>query len=404
MPRYSYIAKNRQGLASKGTTNAKNEHELAKGLRQKGFFLVRADLESSRSKFKMPSIPFLSRVSLVDKTMFTKNLKVMVNSGIPLPRALNILSEQAKSQKFKKIILKIREKVLKGSSFSDALSEYSNVFPDVFINMVKVGEESGTLEKVLGVLTKQMEKEHEIKAKIRGAMIYPAVILFTMIVIGILMLAIVVPRLSKLFIELEMDLPITTQLVIIVGNFLASFWYLVPVILLAIIVFFRWLLKTKKGKEVFDALVLRIPIISPIIKKTYSAITVRTLSSLISAGVPITRSLEIVSGSLNNVYYKRAIIDASNRVKKGEKLAEVLADHKDVYPTLVTQMVAVGEETGETSSILEKLADFFEKEVDNATKNLSSVIEPFLMLIIGAAVGFFAISMIQPMYSLMEGI
>jgi len=402
MPRYTYIAKTRNGSSKKGILDAKNESELAKTLRAEGSILIKAELEMGKSKIKLPiSLPFFGNVSLVERTMFSRNLRVMVASGIPLPRALGILAKQSRSRKFQKIILEIKQSVLTGSSFSDALANHSQIFPEVFTNMIKVGEESGTLEKVLDILTDQMEKEHEIKSKIKGAMIYPAIIFIAMFVIGIVMLIVVVPKLSKLFNELQIELPITTRAVIAIGDFLAAFWYTVPIVLILIVVAFKLSLKTAAGKRIFDSFVLKIPIISPIIKKTYSAVTVRTLSSLISAGVPIVRSLEIVAGTLNNIHYKNAIKDVAERVSRGSKLAEVLQDYDEIYPNLVIQMIAVGEETGETSSILAKLADFFEQEVDNATKNLSAVVEPFLMLIIGIAVGFFAISMIQPMYSMM---
>lgn len=407
MPRYLYVAKSREGDSKTGSSNARDQYDLAQMLRSEGYILIKAELDGSdkKDKFYLSSpFFFLKRVSLVEKTMFTRNLKVMVTSGIPLPRALDVLSEQSKSKKFKRAILKIKENVLKGSAFSEALSAYPEIFPEVFTNMVKVGEESGTLEKVLDILTNQMEKEHELRSRIKGAMIYPSVILIAMVIIGIVMLIVVVPNLSKLFIDLNIDLPLTTQIVIFIGNFLSKFWYMVPVLILFLVIFFRLILKTKTGKAIFDKFFLKMPVISPIVKKTYSARTVRTLSSLVSAGVPIVRSLEIVSGALNNIFYKQAIQDAAQRVRKGSKLAEALQDYKNIYPSLVIQMIAVGEETGETSNILLKLAEFFEEEVDNATKNLSSVIEPVLMLIIGAAVGFFAISMIQPIYSMVEGI
>jgi len=403
MANYNYIAKNRQGEAKTGILDAEDEHRLAVLLREEGYILIKADLvEKKKFKFQF-SIPFLIRVSLIDKIMFTRNLRVMVNAGVSLPRALGILSDQTKSKKFKKIILDVKQEIIKGEAFSDALSKRSGVFPEVFVNMVKVGEESGTLEKVLDVLTNQMEKEYEIKSRLKGAMIYPIVIICAMFGIGILMLILVVPKLSQLFIELQIPLPLTTQIVIFIGNFLNKFWYLVIFIIILFVFLFRLILRTKTGKLVADTILLKIPMISPLVKKTYAANTVRTLSSLISAGVPIVRSLEIVSGALGNVYYKKAMLEAAKNIKKGGKLGEVLKEYGNIYPNLVIQMINVGEETGETSAILEKLADFFEDEVSNATKNLSSIVEPILMLVIGAAVGFFAVSMIQPMYSMMGG-
>lgn len=404
MPRYSYIAKTRNGISKRGTLDVKDKHELAKILREEGSILIRAKLsEGKKGKAFSFSFSLWHRVSLVDKTMFTRNLRVMIMAGISIPRSLGILTKQIKSQKFKKAILKIKEDITKGESFSTALSQHPSIFAEVFVNMVKVGEESGTLEKALDVLTLQMEKEHEIKSKVKGAMIYPAVIISAMVGIGIIMLIVVVPKLSTLFDQLNIELPLSTRVVIMVGNFLSRFWYTIPIIFVFLGISFKAVLKTKLGKSIFDRAVLKIPLISPIIKKTYAAHTVRTLSSLISAGVPIVRSLEIVSNALGNVHYKKAIAEAAEEVKKGGKLAEALEKYDDIYPILVIQMIAVGEETGETSSILEKLADFFEEEVSNATDNISSIIEPILMLIIGVMVGFFAISMIQPMYSVMEG-
>ncbi len=404
MPKYNYIAKTLQGEPRSGTLEARDEHQVARILRREGCILISTRSEEGlkqKRKFTV-SIPFLGWISLTEKIMFARNLRVMIAAGVPLPRALKILARQSKNKKLRKILLDIREEIIKGKTFSDALGKYSNIFSELFFSMIRVGEETGTLEEVLRVVVQQMEKEYQIKSKIKGAMIYPAVIVFAMVCIGILMLIVVVPKLSKVFTELGVELPMTTKLVIAIGTFLEKFWFTLPLGILFLLILLRVVLKTRIGKLVFDTSILKIPIISPIIKKSNSAHTVRTLSSLIAAGVPIVRSLEIVSGSLSNVRYKKAISEAAEKVKKGGKLAEALREHEDIYPSLVIQMIEVGEETGETANILEKLAEFFEEEVANTTKNLSAIIEPVLMLIIGAVVGFFAISMIQPIYSMMQ--
>ena len=401
MSRYNYIAKTLQGKSCSGTLEAKDEHELARILRKEGSILIKATSEEEEHKKKfLITVSFLGRVSLTEKIMFTRNLRVMIAAGVALPRTLRILADQAKNKKFRKTLLKIREEIVKGRAFSESLDKYPSIFSELFVSMVKVGEETGTLEEVLRILTQQMEKEHEIKSSIKGAMIYPAVIIFAMVCIGVLMLIMVIPKLAAVFSELEVELPLTTKIVIATGTFLSKFWFLLPVGILVFLFLLRVILKTKTGKLVFDTFVLKIPIIAPIIKKTNSAHTVRTLSSLIAAGVPIVRSLEIVSGTLGNVHYKKAISEVAEEVKKGAKLAGVLKRYENIYPTLVIQMIEVGEETGKTSDVLEKLAEFFEEEVANTTKNLSAVIEPVLMLIVGAVVGFFAISMIQPIYSM----
>lgn len=407
MPKYFYLAKSLKGEEkSSGVMEAKDTHQLAETLKNQGFILIKAELEKGKSEKRKInfSIPFFGGVSLTERMMFTRNLQVMISAGLPLPRALETLALQSKSKVFKKALLEIKEEVTKGKSFSETLGEYPNIFSELFQSMIRVGEESGTSEDVLKVLTRQMERGHELKSKIQGALMYPAVIVIAMIGIGILMLIMVVPKLAETFKELEIELPVTTKIVIGLGTFLAEKWFLVILIIIGFSFFFWMVLKTQTGKKIIDTLLLKIPVISSLIKKTNSAYTVRTLSSLIASGVPIVKSLEIVSGTLGNVHYKNAVLAAAQIVRKGGKLSEALSAYSDIYPPIVFQMIQVGEETGETSNVLAKLADFFEEEVGNATKNLASVIEPILMLIVGGVVGFFAISMVQPMYSMLGAI
>lgn len=404
MPKYFYTAKSSTGEDKSGFLEAKDVNQLARILRQEGSILIRAtsqeELTKRRFEIHLPTFG----ISLTEKIFFIRNLRVMIKAGLPLPRALETLANQTKSQKFKKTLLNIKDEIIKGGSFSDSLRKYPDVFSELFQNMVKAGEESGTLEDVLQTLSQQMEREYELKSKIKGALIYPAVIIGAMLGIGILMLVMVVPKLAETFKELNIELPMTTKLVITLANFLVEKWYLVIIILFLLFFLFWRAMKTKTGKKIIDTLLLKIPIISPIIQKTNVAYTARTLSSLITAGVPIVRSLEITTGTLGNIYYKSAISAVAQKVRKGEKIAQALKPYENIYPSIVIQMVAVGEETGETSNILAQLAEFYEEEVTNASKNLASVIEPLLMIIIGAVIGFFAISMIQPMYSMLQAV
>lgn len=384
---------------------AQDKRELAKYLRQQGYVLISAKAKEQTKEKKLKfSFSSLGGVKLTEKMLFTRNLQVMVASGVPLPRALKILSGIVKSVKFKNALSEIREEIIKGKSFSESAAKHPKIFSELFYNMLQVGEEAGTMEEVLGILTKQMEKEHELKSKIQGAMIYPAVIISAMLGVGVLMLAMVVPKLAETFDELNIELPIATQFVIFLGTFLVERWYVV--ILLVIVLAFALMtgLKTKKGGKIMDTVLLKIPVVSSLIKKTNSAYTVRTLGSLIESGVPIVRALNIISGTAGNFYYKKALKEIAAKVQKGEKLSDAINTCQSLYPIIVIQMIKVGEETGETSNILTKLADFFEQEVAVATENLSAVIEPVLMLAIGGAVGFFAVSMIQPMYSMLEAI
>jgi len=401
MPSFSYLAKDPKGEERRGTIEAEDTHQLARVLKEQGFLLIKAEAQKEKEEKRGVGISFSRPISLADKMMFTRNLQVMIASGLPLPKALETLSYQSKSKAFTRAILEIKEMIIKGTSFSDALSLFPNIFSELFQNMIRVGEEAGNLDEVLQVVAQQMEREHDLKSKIQGALMYPAVIILAMVGIGILMLVMVVPKLAETFEELGVELPLTTRAVIFLGTFLAEKWYLFILIIIAFIVLLRLASKKREGKRIIDTLLLKLPIVSNLVKKTNSAATVRTLSSLIKAGVPIVRALSIVAGTLGNIYYREALGEAAEKVKKGEKLSEVLRPYKALYPFIVFQMVEVGEETGETAKLLAKLADFFGEEIGNETKNIVSVIEPVLMIIIGATVGFFAISMVQPMYSML---
>lgn len=321
-----------------------------------------------------------------------------------MPRAIGTLSDQVKSKKFKNALIDIKSKIVRGESLSGALSVYPDIFSELFHGLIKVGEESGTLEGVLETIGLQLEKEHTLKSTIQGAMIYPSVIITAMAGVGVLMLVMVIPKLSATFEELNVELPPMTQIVISIGNFLSQNWILFLIGILVSVVGLIQLLKIKEIKKIIDKISLKIPIISPIITSTNSAYMLRTLSSLISAGTPLPRALEITSGTLGNFYFKNSLQKSAEQVRKGAKLSKTLSSYEGVYPSIVIQMIAVGEETGETSSILSNLASFFEEEVANTTKNLVSVIEPILMIVIGVVVGFFAVSMIQPMYSMLGAV
>jgi len=407
MPKYFFTAKSQEGKDYSDYKEAKDEQDLSRILRQEGYILISAAEEGPAKKKNSQfwrGFSFLGGVSLKDKMMLTRNLKVMISAGISIPRALTTLVGQSENKQLKKALVAISERIIKGENFSDSLALYPDIFSQLFCSMVRVGEESGTLEKNLDILVRQMEKDHALQAKITEAMMYPSVIILAMIGIGAMMLVVVVPKLAQTFEELGAELPITTQIVIGLGTFLAEKWYLALFFLIIVLLLGRLFFKTKKGKIILDTVLLELPVISTIVKKTNSAHTVRTLGSLIAAGVPLVRSLEIVAESLGNSFYKTAILASLEKVKKGEKFSAALGVYHNLYPLTVIQMIEVGEETGETSSILEKLGDFFEEEVSQATKNLAAVIEPVLMLIIGGVVGFFAISMVQPMYSMLQSI
>lgn len=402
MPVYFYTAKSFNGQIENGNLEAKDERQLAQKLKSQGMVLIRSVFEGKKVKSKF-NFSFL-RVSSTEKIIMTRNLGAMFSTGLPLVKSFDILSAQTKNVKLKNALLDIKERISKGENLSGALSWYPDIFSNFFQSMVKVGEESGTLEEVFQILSLQLSKEHELKSKIKNAMIYPAVILVTMLAVGILVITFVLPGLNAFFTDLNVSVPIYTKIVFDLGDFLSKKWYLVVVVFLLLIVIGSLSLRTKKGKWLLDTFLIKIPFISTIVKKNNSAFLVRSLSSLFASGVSIVKSLEVASETVGNYYFKKATIEAAEKVTKGEKLSSSLKSYQSIFPIGVIEMIEVGEETGRTSDILKKLADFYEEEAVNAIEKVSIIIEPALIIILGLAVGLFAFSVIGPIYSLLNSI
>jgi len=408
LPLYSYTAKTADGQTKTGTKEIASEIELAHWLRQENLFLTSAqEQELGQTTKKTPgwrrSFSFsLKHISLVEKMMFTQNLAVMIGAGLPFNRALDALGAQTKNKYFTQVIGQVNESVRKGTMLGDALAKFPKVFNELFVNMVKVGEASGSLEKVLKILAFQMKKDSELLSRVRGALIYPSVIVVAMFGIGILMMIMVVPKLSQVFKEMKTDLPLSTRTIMAVSNFLSQHWLIGLLLVLAVIIAGRFALKTKPGRHYFDWTILRLPIFGPISQKINAGRFALTLGSLIESAVPIVQGLNIVAGTLTNTCFSTSLKAAAEAVQRGLPLSQCLSPYANFYPPMVIQMIEVGEETGALGEVLKRLSDFYEEEVTNITKGLAAIIEPVLMVVIGIAVGFFAIAMLQPMYSLME--
>jgi len=402
MPLYNFTAKALNNKTRVGQRQARNRKDLAQTLKQEGYFLISTTINKPKLKFKK-FLPKIKHVALKEKLLVTRNLQVMIAAGVSLPRALEVLSRQTKSKYFKNCLKEMKEIILKGSPLSEAVTEFPKVFSEIYMSMIKVGEKTGELEKVLGILAQQLERNYRLRSRVKGAMLYPAVIVSAMFLIGIVMMIKVVPQLSETFEEMGIDLPLTTRVVIAMGNGLAERWYLLILGLIILFLFFYFSLKSKKGRKAFDKIILKIPVLSSLTKKINSAYTALSLSALVRGGVPIVLAINIASDSVNNIFYKNALKKTAKQVEKGKKMSKVMAQYMELYSPLFIQMLQVGEETGQTSEMLEKLAEFLEEDVDNRTKNLSTIIEPLLLLLIGGAVALFAISFIQPIYSIMQG-
>lgn len=346
----------------------------------------------------------LQTVSLQDKIFFVQNLKVMIKGGLSLGQALTTISQQVNNSYFKKILIEISDKVQAGIAFSKALEDYPKVFSHLFINMVKSGELSGALDDVLDKLHIQMKRDHDLLSKVKGAMVYPAVVMVAMFGIGTAMMIFVIPKLITVFDEFKAELPLPTKLLIAVSGFISRNGFLVLISLVVFFVLFIKFYRSAIGRKFFHKLFLKLPIIAGIVKKVNLARFCRTTSSLLKTDISIVKSLEITSLVVGNYYYQQALKDASKKITKGMQINKVLATYPDLFPATILQMIKVGEESGAVDSTLEEVAQFYEEDVNQVMTNLPSIIEPILILILGLGVGAMAVAVIMPMYSLTSSI
>lgn len=399
--KYAYTAINKEGTKYTATLEAADKSVFYAEFKKIGDVLV--SVKEAKAKGNI-DLGFLRRIKTLDKIVFARNIANMLEAGLSLSRAINVIERQATNPKMAEVCRAINGAIASGKSFNEALALRPKVFSRLFVSMVKAGEESGNLNESLKHVSSQMEKSYLLKKKVKGAMMYPSVIMGVMVLIAILMMIYVVPALTKTFADLKVTLPASTKFVLGLSSFVQHHFIVGFIGLLVVIAGFYYAMKTRVGKRTFDALVLRIPVVSPILKESNAAYTTRTLSSLLSAGVDLLQAVRITEDVLQNSFYKDVLAKTEKVVEKGGTLSSVFNEEKKLYPVFVAEMISVGEETGKLASMLMGVATFYENEVEQKTKDLSTIIEPFLMVIIGASVGFFAVSMITPMYSVMNNL
>jgi type IV pilus assembly protein PilC len=407
MSKFTYHGKTKAGEAVHETVEVADRYDVYDVARKAGHEVVSIDEVrgfSFNSALNMEKInAFLSRVKQDEVIMLTRNLSAMLKAGLSLTRALSVGERQTKNPRLKALLVAIREQVNKGDQFNAALSGHKEFSP-LYVAMVRAGEEGGTLADALEILATQLHRASELKKKVRGAMIYPAIVIAVMIGIGVLMMIYVVPTLTATFKELNIELPLATKVIIFTSDFLVNHTLLAFGGAFALFATLVAVLKSKPGKRAFAWTITRIPVIGVMAKELNAARTARTLSSLLSSGVDVVGALGITADVVQNPYYRAIITNAAERVQKGNALSEAFIERSDLYPVLVGEMIAVGEETGQISQMLVEVALFYENEVERKTKDLSTIIEPILMVVIGGGVGFFALAMIMPIYSISENI
>lgn len=347
----------------------------------------------------------LTRIPFVQKIFFVDHLKTMIHAGLSITESLEVLSKEIENKKLAQIIGEIKIGVEKGRQLSEVLEEHPQAFPPIYVKMIASGEVSGKLEESLGEVVIQMQKSQELTSSIRGAMIYPAVILIAMGGIGIMMVTVVLPKLMTLFEEFDAELPLPTKILIVITNFMSNpINLIIMVLLLALMVFF-FILGLKKSpnfRRNIHNLLLHLPIIGLVIKKINLARFSLTLSSLLKSTIPIIEATEITAETCGNVLYQNALKNAGEKIKTGTPLSEILSEYPKLFPPMVTEMIMVGERSGEIDQLLQELSNFYSKEVDKTMKNFTQVIEPIIILVLGVAVAGMAVAVIMPMYTLVQ--
>ncbi len=402
---FTYSAKSKTGEIFESILEATDRYALARELRSRGCvpLSITEKNQDFLSKFSALAGIF-SKVKNAELIIFTKNLSGMIKAGLSLSRALSVLKKQTKNPKLGKILTSMANDIDSGETFSSALSKFPDVFSKLFISMVRAGEESGNLAGALSDIGLNLEKSNSLNKKIKGALIYPGIIMSAMIVIGVLLFAFVVPTLASTFKELGVVLPFSTRLLIFCGNFFSHNLVFTFVLLFGIGCGLYFIFRSQMLASYIDFIVLKVPVVNNLTKELNSARTARTISSLLISGVSLTRAIEITQDVVQNTYYKKVLNEARGAIEKGEPFSSAFEANVNLYPIMMSEMIQVGEETGKLSDMLLEIALFYEGEVENKTKNLSTIIEPLLMIVIGAGVGFFAISMISPLYSILGSI
>lgn len=403
MARFTYSAQSKSGDVQKGTIESDTKDTALKALQSKGLRPLTVNAEKKSAGDINIKLPGSNKVKKEDLVIFTRQLATMINAGVPLIQSLATMRDQTESEALQKVLGDIVVKVESGIQLSEAMEEHPKVFSSVYINMVKAGEEGGILDQIMERLALQVEKDAEIKGKLKSALTYPAVV--TLVAIGAVtfLLTNIIPNFGEIFEQFEMELPIQTRIMLGLSDFLRNNAVLLLISIAGgVVALLRWK-KTAKGKFIIDSFMLKAPVFGPVVLKVNVARFAQTFSSLTSAGVSVVSALEVTSGALSNSVIQKGILESVEKIKNGQPISKSLSE-TGIFPPIITQMTAVGEETGQIDVVLEKVAEFYTKEVDRTIESISSIIEPVLIVGLGGAVGLIVASIFGPLSEITGGI
>ena len=403
MSTFAYVGRNRQGAVKKGELTAKTRDEAVDQLRKQQVVVTSLEEKSGGGKFKLSLGGGLTDKDLV---VFTRQFGTMINAGLPLIQCLDILSTQSENKVLRETVGDVKNSVEAGSTFSDALKRHPKVFDDLYVNMIHAGEVGGLLDTILTRLAKHIEKAMKLKGQIKSAMVYPTAIVGVAVVIISVLMVWVIPVFAQMFTEMsggKVGLPGPTQIVINVSNFFQSYWYAMFGAVAGTIFAIKRYYATVNGRVVIDKLLLKMPVVGDLIRKASVAKFTRTLGTLITSGVSLLEGLSICAKTSGNKVIEEALMNARVSISGGKTISEPLAKC-NVFPKMVTHMIAVGESTGALDAMLGKIADFYEDEVDQAVETLTSLLEPIMMVVLGTIIGFIVVAMYLPIFTMAQAI
>ncbi|MFH1254947.1 MAG: type II secretion system F family protein [bacterium] len=397
MPIYKYKALDRNKKIQEGMIEANGKDDAGEALREKGLSIV--SISETRKTKSWINIDFLNRIKIKDIVIFSRQFSVLISANVSMVQALKILIDQTENINLKMTVSEVADEVDAGSSLSETLGKRPKVFSNFYVSVIRSGETSGKLDEVLSYLADEMEKDYDMMSKIRGAMIYPAFVLCSLIVVGIVMMIFVVPKLTAILTESGAELPITTKILISSSGIMSKYWLALLVAAGAIIFLFRWYTGKAKGKRQLDYAKLKLPIFGRLFKLIYLVRFTRSMNTLIVGGVTIDNSLKVASEVVGNSIYKELIDETIKEVEDGNSISSVFIK-SDVIPKMVSQMLNIGEKTGKIDVILERITNFYGREISNMVSNLMTLMEPLIMVVMGVAVGIMVAAVILPMYNL----
>ncbi len=397
--KFNFKVKTQTGENKEGSINASSREAAISLLQKNNFLIVSLEREAKKNEWNKIFLKYYDKVTVKETMVFFRQMSILIEARVPIVMSLTAVKEQTSNKYFIKVIQEIINDIEDGAPFSVAMEKHPDVFSKLSINIIRAGETSGNLKKAIDYVEANIEKNYNLSVRVKSALIYPTLVLSVFFVIGFIVISFIVPKLTLMIKELNANIPWYTQVVIVLSDFMSTYWWAVAIIIIGIVAGFFYYVNTEDGKKEWDDLKIRLPIVGIIFRYVYIVRFAENLAILLQGGIPITRALSVASSVVNNVVYERIFLKATKEVKKGGNMSTVLS-YSMLIPSMVTHMIKIGEDTGQIDTVLGHIAKFYNQEVETMTKNLSVILEPVIMIIIGVAVGFMAFAILMPIYNI----